>query len=184
MLFSSAASSQAARAPLPLPGLTQRGRVPPYSHRSQGQVPQLLLHSQGMDPGSLTCRGDFAREATRCVVAFSHVASLLSSSTRVLGTKLQERPRAGFSGPVLLSLVTWLVTCSTNRFISAQEKQCHSVYWNTGGHQEILARLQLLGRFFLLHPEPSFSSSATPSKHSPGNWPRQYSGSSFISASC
>lgn len=80
-----------------------------------------------MDPGSLTCRGDFAREAARCVLHFSHVASLLSSSTRVLGTKLQERPRAGFSEPVLLSLVTWLVTCSTNRLGSAWDKQCHSV---------------------------------------------------------
>lgn len=63
----------------------------------------------------------------RRVVAFSKVTSLLSSSTRVLGTKLQERPRAGFGGLGLLSLVTWLVTCSTNRLISAQEKQCHAV---------------------------------------------------------
>lgn len=46
----------------------------------------------------------------RCAVAFSQAASLVSSSTRVLGTKLQERPRAGFRGPELLSLVTWLVT--------------------------------------------------------------------------
>lgn len=83
--------------------------------------------TRGTGPGSLTCRGDLAKEATRCVVPFPRVVSLLSSSTRVLGTKLQERPRAGFSGPVLLSLVTWLVTCSTNRLISAQEKQCHWV---------------------------------------------------------
>lgn len=79
------------------------------------------------DPGSLTCRGDFAREAARWVVPLSQLPSLLSSSTRVLGTKLQERPRAGFSGPVLLSLVTWLVTCSTNRLFSAWEKQGHTV---------------------------------------------------------
>lgn len=53
------------------------------------------------------------------MVVFSQEVSLLSSSTRVLGTKLQERPRAGFNGPELLSLVTWLVTCSTNRLSSA-----------------------------------------------------------------
>lgn len=70
----------------------------------------------------LTCRGDFVTEATRQVLAFPQVPSLLSNSTRVLGTKLQERPRAGLRWPLLLSLVTWLVTCSaTNRFISSSQ---------------------------------------------------------------
>lgn len=41
----------------------------------------------------------------------SHGAALPCSSTRVLGTKLQERPSADLRAPVLLSLVTWLVTC-------------------------------------------------------------------------
>lgn len=37
--------------------------------------------------------------------------SMLSRRTRVLGTKLQERPRAGLSLPLSLSRVMWLVTC-------------------------------------------------------------------------
>lgn len=61
------------------------------------------------------------------MVASSQGAPLLSSSTRVLGTKLQERPRAGFNRPVLLSLVTWLVTCRTDTLIMPKEKWCHSV---------------------------------------------------------
>lgn len=134
MLISSTAHSQAAFAPLPLPGVTQRGLILPYPQEGAFLCSEAksMPHSffsipRRTAPGSLTCRGDFAKEAMRCVVAFSQVASLVSSSTRVLGTKLQERPRAGFSAPVLLSFVTWLVTCSTNRLISAREKQCHSV---------------------------------------------------------
>lgn len=162
MLFSSVAYNQAGvcsssiamgHPVRPDPALPQEGASLCSEARSMSHSFSSITRRTG--PGSLTCRDDFAKEATRCVVAFSHVASLLSSSTRVLGTKLQERPRAGFSGPVLLSLVTWLVTCNTNRLIGAWEKQCHSVMKHRrslGDNGQSATSM----KFFLLHPEPSF----------------------------
>lgn len=80
------------------------------------------------------------------MVTSSQGAPLLSSSTRVLGTKLQERPRAGFNRPVLLSLVTWLVTCRTDTLIMPKEKWCHfcGTQWNTRDRQEMMAKLLLV----------------------------------------
>lgn len=71
--------------------------------------------SRAQDPwhllGWLTWRGDLVRHAVRWLLPNVPAPSRTSRRIRVLGTKLQERPRAGLNLLPSLSRVKWLVTC-------------------------------------------------------------------------
>lgn len=71
--------------------------------------------SRAQDPwhslGWLTWRGDLVRHAVRWLLPNVPIPLRTSRRIRVLGTKLQERPRAGLNLFPSLSRVKWLVTC-------------------------------------------------------------------------
>lgn len=71
--------------------------------------------SRAQDPwcpqGWLTWRGDLVRHTTRWLLPKVPAPSMTSRRIRVLGTKLQERPRAGLTLLLSRSRVKWLVTC-------------------------------------------------------------------------
>lgn len=71
--------------------------------------------SRAQDPwhllGWLTWRGDLVRHTVRWLLPNVPAPSMTSRRIRVLGTKLQERPRAGLNLLPSLSRVKWLVTC-------------------------------------------------------------------------
>lgn len=74
-------------------------------------VPQVPMSTISWKP--VGRRGDLVRRATRRLPA--PASWLMSRRSRVLGTKLQERPRAGLCFPLSLSRVTWLVTCGRKK---------------------------------------------------------------------